>query len=1333
MSGLRRILVAVGLFGALAVGLPGVASAAGSDLGVVLGVPAAGTLGVFASPTVTVANAGPDAAPGTVLTVVVPAAFRLSSVVGMDSCALPNADPIGSFTCSLGSLASGATQTLTMNGSWVDSGSAAWSASVATTGTDGVPGNDTAVATTSIPRPLIDLSLTKTAPATATVDGDFTYGFSFNNPGVGSIPNAVFTDQLPVGVNVLVVGLGGGGFASMAGGVTTWFGTLGSCQFPAPSQPPRTLACTLTLPAGYSGMAAYSRASVTGTITNTATVTAAGFDDPVLTNNTSSATTTIPATADLAVTASSPGNAVIGTGFDYTMTVRNNGPDTATSTSLTVTLPPQVAFVSASAGCAGTGPVTCALGTIAAAATSSAVHVSVQAVALGHATASGTADSAEEDQVPANSTGSAMTMITAAPLPPGSDLGVVLGVPAAGTLGVSASATVTVGNDGPDAAPGTVLTVVLPPAFKLSSVAGIASCVPPNGDSGGTITCSLDSFASGASESLAMNGSWVDSGSATWSASVTTTGTDGAPGNNTAVATTSIPRPLIDFSLTKTAPATVTVDGDFTYAFSFNNPGVGSIPNAVFTDQLPVGVNVLGVWIGGGGFASMAGGVTTWIGTRGTCQFPAPSQPPRTLACTLTLPAGYSGMAAYSRASVTGTITNTATVTAASVDDPVLTNNTSSATTTVSVLVPDTTAPVISGVSPGITAEATGPAGAAVAYTSPTALDAVDGAVSVACLPVSGSVFPIATSTVSCSATDAHGNTASASFTVTVQDTLPPVISGMPADITAEASVPLGTMVTFVLPTAALDLADGSLPLACSSPGGAVFFVVGTTTVTCSVTDAHGNMASASFTVTVHGMPPPVIASDLGVVLGVPAVGTLGVAASVSVTVTNAGPDAAPDTVLTVAVPLAFKLSSVAGLFCLLPNVEPITAFTCSLGSLASGASGTVTVNGSWVDSGSAVWSASVTTSGTDAVPGNDSAAATTSIPRPLIDLSLTKTAPSAVLVDGDLGYGFSFDNPSENTLPNVVLTDQLPAGVVVRVVALGRPGMGAFTSGGFTTWYGRLGSCQFPAPSQPPRTLACTLNLPAGGSSFAVYTNSSVSGTITNTATATSASADDPDLTNNTSTATTTVSLPDSVAPVISGVPPGITAEATGPAGAAVTYTSPTALDAVDGPVAVACVPASGSLFPVGVTTVTCSATDAHANTASASFTVTVRVTAPVLPTVSASLVRTGKGGDDESEQSFRVVFSATDPAGIRTLTATLNGVVVANGQVVKLKQTKKGAQKVKREDGKLQIEATSFLLTVIATNTAGGSRTATAAPVFVKNGKDDEGKHGESGHSDH
>jgi len=50
----------------------------------------------------------------------------------------------------------------------------------------------------------------------------------------------------------------------------------------------------------------------------------------------------------------------------------------------------------------------------------------------------------------------------------------------------------------------------------------------------------------------------------------------------------------------------------------------------------------------------------------------------------------------------------------------------------------------------------------------------VDGAVAISCTPASGFAFPMGTTTVNCSATDAHGNKAVGSFTVTVTVTNPP-------------------------------------------------------------------------------------------------------------------------------------------------------------------------------------------------------------------------------------------------------------------------------------------------------------------------------------------------------------------------------------------------------------------------------------------------------------------------------------------------------------------------------------------------------------------------------
>jgi hypothetical protein len=74
-----------------------------------------------------------------------------------------------------------------------------------------------------------------------------------------------------------------------------------------------------------------------------------------------------------------------------------------------------------------------------------------------------------------------------------------------------------------------------------------------------------------------------------------------------------------------------------------------------------------------------------------------------------------------------------------------------------------------------ITAEATSSAGAAVSFSA-SANDIVDGTITAACTPPTGSTFALGTAAVQCSATDAHGNTANGSFNVTVVDTTPPVI-----------------------------------------------------------------------------------------------------------------------------------------------------------------------------------------------------------------------------------------------------------------------------------------------------------------------------------------------------------------------------------------------------------------------------------------------------------------------------------------------------------------------------------------------------------------------------
>jgi hypothetical protein len=91
----------------------------------------------------------------------------------------------------------------------------------------------------------------------------------------------------------------------------------------------------------------------------------------------------------------------------------------------------------------------------------------------------------------------------------------------------------------------------------------------------------------------------------------------------------------------------------------------------------------------------------------------------------------------------------------------------------------------------------------------------------------------------------------------------------------------------------------------------------------------------------------------------------------------------------------------------------------------------------------------------------------------------------------------------------------------------------------------------------------------------------------------------------SNTAHASFTITVVDTTAPTLN-LPANITVSQVTPAGAVVSYTA-SATDAVDGAVAISCNPPSGSTFPAGTTTVNCSATDAHSNTANGSFTVTV------------------------------------------------------------------------------------------------------------------------------
>ncbi len=165
----------------------------------------------------------------------------------------------------------------------------------------------------------------------------------------------------------------------------------------------------------------------------------------------------------------------------------------------------------------------------------------------------------------------------------------------------------------------------------------------------------------------------------------------------------------------------------------------------------------------------------------------------------------------------------------------------------------DTTAPVLT-LPANITAEATSASGAAVSFIV-TASDAVDPSPTVSCSPASGATFGLGTTTVTCTATDASLNRSTGTFTVTVVDTTAPVLT-LPANITAEATSASGAAVSFIV--TASDAVDPSPTVSCSPASGATFGL-GTTTVSCTATDASLNSSGGTFTVTVVDTTAPVL------------------------------------------------------------------------------------------------------------------------------------------------------------------------------------------------------------------------------------------------------------------------------------------------------------------------------------------------------------------------------------------------------------------------------------------------------------------------------------------
>jgi HYR domain len=265
---------------------------------------------------------------------------------------------------------------------------------------------------------------------------------------------------------------------------------------------------------------------------------------------------------------------------------------------------------------------------------------------------------------------------------------------------------------------------------------------------------------------------------------------------------------------------------------------------------------------------------------------------------------------------------------------------------------------------------------------------------------------------------------------------------------------------------------------------------------------------------------------------------------------------------------------------------EPVTGFDAS-DVVVSGAGGaSVAVSGS-----GAAYVATVT-----GLAGEGTVSA--SVPAGAAATAAGGTNVDSVSVDASVSYDFVGPTIVTPDSPLVVANDPGKAGAVVTFVVTATDGPSGSTLDASLD----VAALDVAALSVAALDVAVTCD-PVSGSFFSV-------GTTTVTCTAS-------DELGNDSVASFDVTVTDEEAPTIAEVP-DVQATAAGAGGTViVTYDLPAGSD-VAGAASVECVPPSGSAFPIGDTTVTCTATDDAGNTSTTTFVVSV---------VSVELPATGGG----------------------------------------------------------------------------------------------------------
>ena len=552
-------------------------------------------------------------------------------------------------------------------------------------------------------------------------------------------------------------------------------------------------------------------------------------------------------------------------------------------------------------------------------------------------------------------------------------------------------------------------------------------------------------------------------------------------------------------------------------------------------------------------------------------------------------------------------------------------NNSTSCTFNVTVV--DKQAPVLTCPAPIVVNTDLGVCGATATYTV-TSTDNCPGqtVTQTAGLP-SGNVFPVGVTTNSFLVTDASGNTATCSFTVTVNDNELPVIHNVPANITLNALANnCSRYVTWTAPTATDNCGVQSLVSSAAGGGNADIFPVGVTTVTYTATDIHNNISTASFTVTVLDNQPPTITGCPANITVNASNGTCGQQVSwnpptasdncsgVTFTTNHIPGEIFPvgTTVVTyTATDASNNVTTCSFNVVVVDNQNPV--ITCpaniSVNNDVNKCGATVAITPATATDNCGVQSINAVRSDNLALTA-DYPVGTTTITWTATDVNgRTSTCMQTVTV-------IDAQNPTITCpAPIVKNNDAGQCGAVVTYTVTSTDNCSG-------------------------QTVAQTAGLPSG--SFFPK------GVTTNTFVVTDAS-------GNTATCSFTVTVNDTEKPTITCPAPIVKNNDAGQCGAVVTYTVTSTDNCPGQTVAQTAGLSSGSFFPKGVTTNTFVVTDASGNTATCSFTVTVNDAENPTITCPAPIVKNNDAGQCGAVVTYTVASTDNCPGQSIAQTAGL------------------------------------------------------------------------------